>query len=51
MAWNLWLFGILNMTNIGLQFTQYLGYILGPGVAAVMAENRVIATASALVIL
>ncbi|MBA2258882.1 MAG: APC family permease, partial [Acidobacteria bacterium] len=32
-------------------FTQYLGYILGPGVAAVMAENWVIATASALVIL
>ena len=29
-AWNLWLFAILNMTNIGLQFTQYLGYIFGP---------------------
>src|ERR1043165_8058767 len=26
-AWNLWLFAILNMTNIGLQFTQYLGYM------------------------
>ena len=49
-AWNLWLFGILNMTNIGLQFTQYLGYIFGPRVAAVMAQNWVIATASALVI-
>ena len=48
-AWNLWLFGILNMTNIGLQFTQYLGYIFGPDVATVMAKNWVIATASALV--
>ena len=49
-AWNLWLFGILNMTNIGLQFTQYLGYIFGPRVAEVMAQNWVIATASALCI-
>src|SRR5262245_45507070 len=32
-AWNLWLFAILNMTNVGLQFTQYVGYIFGPGVA------------------
>jgi amino acid transporter len=48
-AWNLWLFGILNMTNIGLQFTQYLGYIFGPRVAEVMAQNWVIATTSALV--
>src|SRR4026208_2216598 len=49
-AWNLWLFAILNMSNIGLQFTQYLGYVFGPRVAAVMAQNWVIATASALVI-
>ena len=47
-AWNLWLFGILNMTNIGLQFTQYLGYILGPRAAEVLSQNWVIATASAL---
>ena len=49
-AWNLWLFAILNMTNIGLQFTQYLGYIFGPRVAAVMAQNWVIATTTAIVI-
>ena len=42
-AWNLWLFAILNMTNIGLQFTQYLGYIFGPRVAVLMAQNWVIA--------
>ena len=48
-AWNLWLFGILNMTNIGLQFTQYFGYIFGPRVAEVMAQNWVIAATSAVV--
>ena len=41
-AWNLWLFAILNMTNVGLQFTQYLGYIFGPRVAELMAQNWVI---------
>lgn len=29
-AWNLWLFAILNTSEIGLQVTQYLGYLL-PG--------------------
>src|SRR5215210_4280039 len=49
-AWNLWLFAILNMTNIGLQFTQYLGYILGARVAVVMAQNWVIALTMAMVV-
>ena len=49
-AWNLWLFTILNMTNVGLQFTQYLGYILGPAVADVMGQNWVIALTAAIVI-
>ena len=30
-AWNLWLFAILNTSEVGLQITQYLGYIMGPG--------------------
>src|ERR1043165_4014331 len=30
-AWNLWLFAILNTSEIGLQVTQYLVYIIGPG--------------------
>jgi amino acid transporter len=47
-AWNLWLFAILNMSNIGLQFTQYLGYIFGPQVATVMAQNWVIALTMAI---
>src|SRR3982750_1575087 len=29
-AWNLWLFAILNTSEIGLQVTQYLGYVIGP---------------------
>jgi len=29
-AWNLWLFAILNTSEIGLQVTQYLRYVLGP---------------------
>jgi len=49
-AWNLWLFAILNMTNIGLQFTQYLGYIFGPAVAGFMAQNWVIASTMAVVL-
>lgn len=49
-AWNLWVFAILNMTNVGLQFTQYLGYIFGPGVAGFMADSRVIVTTTAIVV-
>lgn len=30
-AWNLWLFAILNTSEIGLQVTQYLTYVIGPG--------------------
>ena len=29
-AWNLWLFAILNTSDIGLQVTQYVVYIVGP---------------------
>ena len=32
LAWNLWLFAILNTSEIGLQVTQYLVYIMGPAV-------------------
>jgi amino acid transporter len=49
-AWNLWLFAILNMTNIGLQFTQYLGYIFGPRVAAFMAYDAVVSLVTAVVV-
>ncbi len=29
-AWNLWLFAILNTSDVGLQVTQYVVYIVGP---------------------
>ena len=29
-AWNLWLFAILNTSEVGLQVTQYISYIAGP---------------------
>ena len=31
-AWNLWLFAILNTSEIGLQVTQYFVYVLGRAV-------------------
>ena len=38
-AWNLWLFAILNTSEIGLQLTQYIIYIAGPSSEG-LAENR-----------
>ena len=38
-AWNLWLFAILNTSEIGLQLTQYIVYIVGPSSEG-LAENR-----------
>jgi amino acid transporter len=49
-GWNLWLFAILNMTNVGLQFTQYLGYIFGARVEAFLGQAWVTALMSALVV-
>lgn len=49
-AWDLWVFAILNMTNVGLQFTQYLGYIFGPRVAAFMSNGWVVCAMTAVVV-
>jgi amino acid transporter len=49
-AWDLWVFAILNMTNVGLQFTQYLGYIFGPDVAAFMSNGWVVCAMTAAVV-
>jgi glutamate:GABA antiporter len=38
-AWNLWLFAILNTSETGLQATQYLVYLAGPRVEW-LAESR-----------
>jgi amino acid transporter len=39
-AWNLWLFAILNTSETGIQVTQYLVYVLGPR-GARLAGSRV----------
>ena len=49
-AWDLWVFAILNMTNVGLQFTQYLGYIFGPDVAVFMSNGWVVCAMTAAVV-
>ena len=36
-AWNLWLFAILNTSEIGLQITQYFHYVLSGPTAAALA--------------
>src|SRR5205823_376745 len=46
-AWNLWLFAILNTSETGLQATQYLRYIVGPGSEALVASKWFIAATSA----
>src|SRR6476661_4728394 len=38
-AWNLWLFAILNTSEIGLQLTEYWVYIAGPSSEG-LAENK-----------
>jgi amino acid transporter len=39
-AWNLWLFGILGMSELGLQVSQYLGYIIGNGGEQAITNQR-----------
>jgi len=45
-AWNLWLFAILNTSEIGLQVTQYLRYVLGPEGEPLTASKPFIAAVS-----
>ncbi len=45
-AWNLWLFAILNTSEIGLQVTQYLRYVLGPGGEGLTASKWFIGAVS-----
>lgn len=49
-AWNLWLFAILNTSEVGLQVTQYLGYVLGPRGEWIASNKWITGLASALVI-
>jgi amino acid transporter len=48
-AWNLWLFAILNTSETGIQVTQYLVYVLDPS-GAHIAESRFVTTVVSAVI-
>jgi glutamate:GABA antiporter len=49
-AWNLWLFAILNTSETGLQVTQYFRYIFGAASEGVIASNWVVALANVVIL-
>ena len=49
-AWNLWLFAILNTSEIGLQITQYFHYLMSAKNAALMANSGVVALVNAVIL-
>lgn len=49
-AWNLWLFAILNTSEIGIQLTQYFVYIAGPDSKATLEDPWVVAGVNIVVI-
>jgi amino acid transporter len=46
-AWNLWLFAILNTSETGIQATQYLEYVVGPSIGWLTGNKAFIAAVSA----
>ena len=49
-AWNLWLFAILNTSETGLQVTQYFHYVLGQRGAALAANTGVVALVNVVIL-
>src|SRR5262245_35465367 len=49
-AWNLWLFAILNTSEIGIQVTQYVGYVGGPDIVSLTEHRGFVAAATVLVL-
>src|SRR5262245_7111088 len=49
-AWNLWLFAILNTSEIGIQVTQYVGYIGGPDIGSLTEHRGFVAATTVLVL-
>jgi glutamate:GABA antiporter len=49
-AWNLWLFAILNTSELGLQVTQYLSYVVGPGGEWITGSKLFVGSVSLLLI-
>src|SRR3982751_5029036 len=50
LAWNLWLFVIVNTSEIGLQCATYLSYALGPGAAWMTKSTWFVALSSAIIL-
>lgn len=50
LAWNLWLYVIVNTSEIGLQCATYLAYALGPSAAWLTKSTWFVALASALIL-
>src|SRR5579871_1472163 len=50
LAWNLWLYVVVFMSEIGLQCSTYLAYALGPGAAWMTTSSWFVASASAIVL-
>src|SRR5204863_7277843 len=50
LAWNLWLYVIVNTSEIGLQCTTYLAYALGPTAAWLTKSTWFVAIATVVVL-
>jgi amino acid transporter len=48
-AWNLWLFAILNTSDVGIQAAQYFEYAAGPGVTWLTGSKWFIVAVSAVI--
>ncbi len=49
-AWNLWLMAVLSISEAGLQITQYLVYIIGPGSEGLTSNKLFIGTINLVII-
>lgn len=49
-AWNLWLFAILNTSEVGIQSTQYVSYIMGPSGESLNSNPWFIGTTTLVII-
>ena len=50
LAWNLWLYVIMNTSEIGLQCATYLSYAIGPGAAWMRESSWFVALSSAVIL-
>jgi len=50
-AWNLWLFAILNTSETGIQVTQYFRYVVGPGGEWLTGDRRFVVLVSTAIFL